>query len=47
MPELSNFKQDYEKFRDDFIAYIHLAGLNDKVRIRNILDRSVKREVRE
>ncbi|CAB5384968.1 unnamed protein product [Rhizophagus irregularis] len=26
MPELSSFEQDHEKFRDDFIAYIHLAG---------------------
>src|SRR3954453_7292291 len=47
MPELSSFEQDHEKFRDDFIAYIHLAGLNDEARIRNILDRSVKGEVRE
>ncbi|PKK58855.1 hypothetical protein RhiirC2_822149 [Rhizophagus irregularis] len=38
MPELSSFEQDHEKFRDDFIAYIHLAGLNDEARIRNILD---------
>ncbi|CAB4494756.1 unnamed protein product [Rhizophagus irregularis] len=47
MPELSSFEQDHEKFRDDFIVYIHLAGLNDEARIRNILDRSVKGEVRE
>jgi len=38
IPELSSFKQDHEKFGDDFITYIHLAGLNDEVRIRNILD---------
>ena len=47
MPELSSFEQDHEKYRDNFIAYIYLAGLNDEARIRNILDRSVKEEVRE
>ena len=38
MPELSNFKQDHEKYVDDFIAYINLANINDEARIRNILD---------
>src|SRR4051812_38000523 len=47
IPELISFGQDHEKFGDDFIAYIYLAGLNDEARIRNILDRSVKGEVRE
>src|SRR4051812_17495673 len=47
IPELISFGQDHEKFGDDFIAYIYLAGLNDETRIRNILDRSVKREMRE
>ncbi|GES83479.1 hypothetical protein GLOIN_2v1778046 [Rhizophagus clarus] len=47
MPELSSFEQDHEKYVDDFIAYINYGGINDEVRIRNILDRSVKGEVRE
>ena len=45
--ELSSFEQDHEKFRDDLIVYIHLAGLNNKARIYNILDQSIKEEVRE
>ncbi|CAG8760032.1 8242_t:CDS:2, partial [Dentiscutata erythropus] len=47
MPELNSFEQDYEKYIDDFIAYINLVNINNEQRIRNILDRSVKREVRE
>ena len=46
MPKLYNFEQDHEKYVDDFIAYINYGGINDEVRIRNILDRSVKGEVR-
>ena len=47
MPELCSFEQDHEKYVDDFIAYINYGGINDEIRIRNILDRSVKGEVRE
>ena len=47
MPELTSFEQDHEKYVDDFIAYINYRGINDEVRIRNILNRSVKGEVRE
>ena len=47
MPELCGFEQDHEKYVDDFIAYINLANINNEARIRNILDRSVKGEVRE
>ncbi|CAB4374632.1 unnamed protein product [Rhizophagus irregularis] len=31
MPELSSFEQDHEKFRDDFIAYIHLAAIGANI----------------
>src|SRR5688572_15636666 len=37
MPELSSFKQDHEKYVDDFIAYINLANINNEARIHNIL----------
>ena len=47
MPELCSFEQDHEKYVDDFIAYINFGGINDEARIRNILNRSVKGEVRE
>ncbi|CAG8829804.1 1544_t:CDS:1, partial [Dentiscutata erythropus] len=47
MPELNSFEQDHEKYVDDFIVYINLANINNEQRIRNILDRSVKGEVRE
>src|ERR1044072_6703126 len=47
MPELYSFEQDHEKYVDDFIVYINYGGINDEVRICNILDRSVKGEVRE
>ena len=47
MPELCSFEQDHEKYVDDFIAYINYGDINDEIRIRNILDRSVKGEVRE
>ena len=46
MPELYSFEQDHEKYVDDFIAYINYGGgINDEVRICNILDRFVKGEV--
>ena len=38
MPELCSFEQDHEKYVDDFIAYINYGGINDEIRIRNILD---------
>jgi hypothetical protein len=47
MPELHSFEQDHEKYVDDFIAYINLANINNEARIRNILNHSVKGEVRE
>jgi len=47
LPELYSFEQDHEDYVDNFIAYINLANINDEARTRNILDRSVKGEVRE
>ncbi|RGB28438.1 hypothetical protein C1646_767786 [Rhizophagus diaphanus] len=47
LPELCSFEQNHEDYVDNFIAYINLAGINDEARTRNILDRSVKGEVRE
>ena len=47
MPELCSFEQDHEKYVDDFIAYINYGGINDEIRIRNILDWSVKGVMRE
>src|SRR3954447_21766666 len=47
MPELCSFEQDHEKYVDDFIAYINIAQINNEQLIRNVLDRSVKGEVRE
>ena len=47
MLELYSFEQDYEKYVDDFIAYINFGNINNEARIHNILDRSVKGEVRE
>ena len=47
LPELLSFEQDHEDYVDNFIAYINLAGINDEARTRNILDRSIKEEVRE
>ena len=45
--ELHSFEQDHEDYVDNFIAYINLADINDEARTRNILDWSVKGEVRE
>ena len=47
LPELYSFEQDHEDYVDNFIAYINLAGINNEARTRNILDRSVKGEVKE
>ncbi|GBB95525.1 hypothetical protein RclHR1_25540002 [Rhizophagus clarus] len=47
LPELHSFEQDHEDYVDNFIAYINLANINDETRTRNILDRSIKGEVRE
>src|ERR1044072_3987283 len=34
LPELYSFEQDHEDYVDNFIAYINLAGINDKARTR-------------
>ena len=38
MSELYSFKQDHEKYVDDFISYINFGSINDEARIHNILD---------